>query len=207
MKGFQDLSVTGSPEIHREWVDNSTTVLNELNSHIEAVDKNIGALADAVRTVLPASAAPDGAFAPLHLGEALHQLALDLLDAAVRIEEDQTCILNARTRVVHDIAPASRGKNEYKDCEIIEHYLAVCHRLHGSNFPFRTVFLSSNIKDYGDATSENKLRTPLDVEFDAVNLIFTSNFEWANHLLTRLPLTVSPALAITDIDSVVPEVE
>src|SRR5438874_2706953 len=80
-------------------------------------------------------------------------------------------------RVVDDRPPASKGKSEYKDCEIVEHYLALAKALRAAGFAEPCILVSSNTRDYrvlgptADAAFAAELRT--------AGLSFVTDIVWA----------------------------
>jgi hypothetical protein len=72
----------------------------------------------------------------------------------------------AMHRVRHGIAPSKRGKENGKDCFVIESYLEVAAQLRSAGFAERMVFGSSNTKEYRDPVS-GQPPSPLDAELIA----------------------------------------
>jgi hypothetical protein len=123
-----------------------------------------------------------GPFDPDALLTALSNLANDILKTAFVIDNDDACGGRAYTRSMLGVAPASRGKPEHKDCNIIEHYLEIARRLKQSSFAEKIAFVTSNSNDFGSMPSP---RNPLDQDFQAVNLLYGNNFKWAVNKLTQ----------------------
>jgi hypothetical protein len=78
------------------------------------------------------------------------------------------------------IAPSSKGKPEYKDCHIVEHFLELARMLRSGGLTEKIVFVSSNTEDYGKGPDG---RPPLDAEFRAVQLQFVTDIAWAESQL------------------------
>jgi hypothetical protein len=83
----------------------------------------------------------------------------------------------AGQRVIRGHPPASKGKQEYKDCEIFEHYLALARALRSSDFEPSLHFVSSNTNDYG---SPGQLDATLDADLQSVRLTFVTDLSWLN---------------------------
>jgi hypothetical protein len=66
-----------------------------------------------------------------NLEQQLYNLSKMLLKTSLIVENDDNCKIKAMNRVSDDEAPAGskHGKNEAKDCMIIEHYLCICREL------------------------------------------------------------------------------
>ena len=72
----------------------------------------------------------------------------------------------AMHRVRHGIAPSKRGRENSKDCFVIESYLEVAAQLNAAGFAERMVFGSSNTNEYLDPVS-GQPPSPLNAELSA----------------------------------------
>lgn len=113
-----------------------------------------------------------------HLEENLRDLSSMLLGKLTFIENNNDCLARASNRVVNTIAPASKGKDEYKDCMIIEHYLELCSQLRNTGFSKNIVFVSSNKTDFG---TPYNIKEPLQTEFTSVQLKYVSDLRQAEN--------------------------
>ncbi len=177
------LWVVVAPFVPKEWDDHVDATVASLAAHIRTVDEHIITLAQVAHLATPDTAVPAVMFASLQLPAYLRSRAQALLNVALLLEEDLTCIIRARHRVIQDTPPASKGKGEFKDCEIIEHYLALCRALQGHGFAPRRVFVTANRNDYCAEPERSKLHPILTAEFDAAGLRYAADFAWANGLL------------------------
>ncbi len=172
--------IVTAPFVPQEWQEHSADTEARLMEHIKKLDEAMGAVRTAAG-YLNMRPADSPQLATLKLSGSLRSLAQQLLDAAIVLREDTECIVRARARIAQARPPAAPRKAEFKDCEIIEHYLAVCSHLHGAGFAQRRVFVSSNKSDYCDSTG--RLHPLLLLDFDVVNLQYAADFAWANALL------------------------
>lgn len=78
----------------------------------------------------------------------LRGLACNIVDACLVIREDSKCKSNAGDRVLFAKAPAAKGKQEFKDCHIVEHYLELSRLLSKAAVAQPVWMISSNINDY-----------------------------------------------------------
>ena len=172
--------IVAAPFVPHEWNEHVSDTEARLEGHITKLDEAIVALQTAAGYMnLRAAGSPT--LASLGLPGGLRYLAQALLDAAIVLEQDTDCIVKARARIVLARPPAGARKAEFKDCEIIEHYLALCARLQHAGFSRRCVFVSSNKADYCDSTG--RLHPVLLSDFNAVNLQYAGDFAWASALL------------------------
>lgn len=86
----------------------------------------------------------------------------------------------AAKRMQRALAPARRGKDSFKDCVVVESYLAATRALRDAGLNAPIVFASSNIKDF---TDNGTLRPELAQEFAAIDLVYAPNFSAAAHRL------------------------
>ncbi|MCP4699903.1 MAG: DUF4935 domain-containing protein [Gammaproteobacteria bacterium] len=114
--------------------------------------------------------------ASFNLEEELKRISSLLLNQIILISNDRECLAKASYRVVNTVAPASKGKDEYKDCMIIEHYLELCEQLRASGFSKDIVFVSSNKSDFG---SPYDIKEPLNTEFTSVQLKYVADLKQA----------------------------
>ena len=77
------------------------------------------------------------------------------------------------------LAPAGQGGKEFKDCLIIEHFLAAGAALRSAGIAETMLFVSSNKNDYGDPPGAS----PLNTEFAAMRLDYVTDLAWAVSLL------------------------
>ena len=95
----------------------------------------------------------------------------------------------AFARVNKALPPAGRGKNEMKDCVILETYLAYVRALRVDST--RTVvFVSSNTRDFANERG-NDVADEIRAEFLAVDLKYAPNMRIARRLLGLLPSEAS----------------
>lgn len=167
--------------VNAEWHDHFPKIEEELIKHIKHIDRNLVDLRIVANELLSINTINPGRFAELKLPELLRMRTQSLLDAAVILEENDDCIRRARQRLVMGKPPAKKGKQEYKDCEIIEHYLAFCRELCNNGFQEKCVFVSSNKNDFCDNT--RKLHPILQGEFDTVRLKYAADIAHAKALL------------------------
>ena len=88
--------------------------------------------------------------------------------------------INASNRTVGNLAPASKGKAEHKDCIIIETAEKCCYNLRQNGFVEKFIFVTSNVTDFGNP---NTLHPPIDVEFQNLNMQLAVNLTHARALL------------------------
>ncbi|MFG6433708.1 PIN domain-containing protein [Roseateles sp. LYH14W] len=82
----------------------------------------------------------------------------------------------AMDRVRHGVAPARRGKENSKDCFVIESYLETAAQLNAAGFAGRMVFGSSNTNEYLDPVSRQP-PAPLDAHLLAERVVYGSTHE------------------------------
>ncbi|SPF36381.1 hypothetical protein SBA4_1870031 [Candidatus Sulfopaludibacter sp. SbA4] len=161
------------------WNDNSQRVKGELTGVISQTDQQSARLAATAALLLPTERI-SRLLLPLKLDDHIFTVAQEFMNSANVIADDSDCIARAHGRLVQRIAPSGGLKQQYKDCVVIEHCLALCAALRTRGFGRRFVFVSSNSDDYGKPQSAHP---PLDSEFQAVGLEYVANLAWADSLL------------------------
>jgi hypothetical protein len=165
--------------VEKEWLDNATYVHTDIEKHLNHLHYGLNHFSKVLDIVGTDTAFYQTDLRSLNLEKKLYSLSEKLLKTAIIIENDDNCKIKAMDRVSINVAPAGskQGKNEAKDCMIIEHYLCLCKELRNQAFSEKCLFVSSNTQDYGHP---QRLRSPLDVQFANVNLIFARDLAMAN---------------------------
>ncbi|EPB8093645.1 DUF4935 domain-containing protein [Yersinia mollaretii] len=170
------------------WLISSEVVDTEWANNIEIVEtdtrnsvKNLHKRALVFKEALDHSTSPEKwtypkYFTSYDLEQNLKSISNDLRESLTLIESDATCIQRASNRVVQCIAPASKGKSEFKDCFIIEHYIELGNRLKAAGFSNSIIFISSNKSDFG---SPYDIREPIKTEFSNANIRYIGDIKSA----------------------------
>ncbi|NEP43303.1 MAG: DUF4935 domain-containing protein [Okeania sp. SIO2H7] len=117
------LWIVATTMVKNEFSEKLKKVENELVKHVEKVDKDVEKLRKAANYLFASSQINPGNFRELKIPQALSKIAEYLLDSAILIAAEDDCILRAAKRVTNKKKPSQSGKQQYNDCEIIEHYL------------------------------------------------------------------------------------
>ncbi len=88
----------------------------------------------------------------------------------------------AMHRVRHGIAPSRKGKENGKDCFVIESYLEIATQLNAAGFSERMVFGSSNTNEYLDRVS-GQPPSPLDVDLNLQRVGYASTHAMMKQML------------------------
>jgi hypothetical protein len=176
----RSLWIVTPEQVAREWNDNSANVKGELTAAIRQTEQLSIRLAETAGLLLPNANLSPLTLNPLRLDDRVFDVAEQFLNAAHVLADHGDCISKAHTRLVRRIAPSSFQRQEYKDCLVIEHCLALCRTLRLAGFGEPLIFVTSNSTDYGRVPA---LTPPLDAEFAAVGLQYVSNLAWAKALL------------------------
>lgn len=110
------------------------------------------------------------------------QFADRWIGAAELIQQGPDIPLRAVQRVLAAQTPAKKGKDSTKDCIVVETYLDVVAQLRSAGLSAPIVFVSSNVRDYAEATG-TRLQADLASEFAVLSLEFAPNLSAAKHLL------------------------
>jgi PIN domain len=170
-------------QVVQEWDDNAAKVAGEVTATITRTEESARRLVATARYVAPSQSLSAFSLGGLELEGLLIARSRSLLDGSAVLDDDETCLQRALDRMRKGIAPSSKGKPEYKDCHIIEHFLELAGRLRSRGFSDQIIFVSSNTEDYGKGPGACP---PLDAEFGAVQLQFVTDIAWAE---SQLPPT------------------
>jgi len=112
-------------------------------------------------------------------------IANQFLQNSVSIKEDDKFHAAASRRVIKGIPPASKGKQELKDCIIIEEYLEVCKNIRATSCNSALLFLTSNWRDFCIAETKQikQIKQELAREFSQFGLEYC--YSW-QHVFSRL---------------------
>ena len=149
----------GTPR--RSWLVATELVTNEFNeqlnqrckdldSHLNSLDNNIAHAIDVWGQIpnFPGHPFALKFFQSSNLSNSLRGLACNIIDSCLIIREDTQCKSNAGDRVILGKAPAAKGKQEFKDCHVVEHYLELSRLLSKVAGMRPAWMISSNINDY-----------------------------------------------------------
>lgn len=173
-----DVWLLTAESVPNEYADNVDTVVDEAEKAISKIHRSVQALAR-FHSLTTKQAIPSQDFTLFKWQAIARDIADKLLSSCISIKREDEFVLKAATRVTGYIAPAQRGKAEYKDCEIVECFFAIAAKLRDQGYSNKIIFVTSNTKDYG---SIGKLHVPLDAQFQAVNADYTNTLNHAIHL-------------------------
>jgi hypothetical protein len=163
--------------VHGEWLTHAGPEADKLRDHLARVDVESERLHQYCALVGIAPPFSQSGYRLLPLADRLYDLSRQLRDAALRLDQDQDCIIRAHGRA-SAYTPPSRKGGEVKDSTIIEECLEVSRRLQASGFGRKQVFCTSNTKDYCEG---GRLHRVLAVDLGAAGLGFATNLPWAVH--------------------------
>lgn len=170
------LHLVVAPVIPDEWKEHSTGEKMKLEIHIRRSDESVTALRNACDIAGIRAVAPAAKYSLLGLPDLLCGIAARLYDAAIALDLDDSCRTRAATRAVRNLPPSRKGKG-IEDCDIVEHYLALCRELKSLAYAEKVVFVSSNTDDFCER--DGIIHTYLLNEFSCVAFTFATNLAWA----------------------------
>jgi hypothetical protein len=190
------LWLVGAEIVNVEWNDNRKNMLDQISNHIGQVDRALMKLHTAVRAIPSiasnATRSEIGAFASgvdalqlrhLDLPSKLMEICDQLVSSAILIRADEQVLTAANLRSMEGLKPASRGKRERADCQIIESYFALCRLLRAQGHVEPCVFVSSNTADFFGEGSPLRPHEDIALECSAVGLQLALEFSHALSIL------------------------
>ena len=162
--------------VHGEWTANLDTVKTELERESKKIERLRSRLVDAVDTVYGRTHEVGHRVEHLKLSEHLENLSRQLLSVSQKVKIADSHSLNAMIRVRKYMAPAGRGKQEAKDCEIFEAFLDVGRALRTRGFADSICFVTANSDDYGKPTEP---KNQLEADLLDINARYVGSLSWA----------------------------
>jgi hypothetical protein len=162
----------------REWTDHIDEAVYDCTTAVNSCN--------AVAAICGHMTLPPVAFLPagvLTLSTLLRKLSADLLAAAVGMDHDAGALGRAADRIIASVHPAKPGGKGAKDSIILEHAVEATTHLRNAGFTEICLFVSSNTRDFADASS-TKLHAQLAPVFNAVNLGYAVSLTHAESILT-----------------------
>jgi hypothetical protein len=108
--------------------------------------------------------------------ENLRRQAEDLAAACTVVLANDLIRAAAGKRVADGRRPASRGRDKYRDCEILETYLALARALRGPVGTSRAWLVTSNTSDYG---RPGLMDAELARDLEAAGIVLVTDVSWA----------------------------
>lgn len=174
------LWVIATETVVKEWEDHRLGTAEEVRKELRVIDRKIELLHAAAKHLDPVRFAVRPEFGTIGLNATLLSLAQDLVDVAEILSIDDAADLRAGRRVRTGQPPSSKGKSEYKDCLIFEHYLELSGCLRDSGFQEERFLVTSNVTDYGNPSSADN---PLAGELAAAGLRYVTDLWWLRNSL------------------------
>lgn len=155
-------------------------VTEELHGRMRELSLSITRVSSLARLVFPERrvALPDGV--ELKLGERILRIMDRLVNSTMIFQGTATCIGKARDRVWAGIPPASKAKQEFKDCEIFEEFLELLTTIRSQGFDQSAVFVTPNREDYGPPPDGHPRVTS---DLAALDAQYAANLSWARKMV------------------------
>lgn len=162
--------------VQHEWDQNKDRGREAVERHLKETANSNRRVAEARKIGgLPASFADDSLFDPT-LARRLIELAEDVMNRAIVLERDDSCVARALDRVMSRRRPSH--KNEIKDSIHWEHYLELSRRLSQAGHAQLRIFVSANKSDFWFG-NQPSLHPDLDQEASEAGLKFFGRLDEA----------------------------
>lgn len=138
-----------SANVVRELETRRQSVESELNGYISSMQQAVGRVLTVVRRTFPDRRFQWPNLMELGFSDRVVRV-MDLLIGATSVFSGGTgCIKRASARIWAGAPPASRGSQQYKDCEIFEEFIEFVSTIRSEGFEPPVVFVTPNKNDYG----------------------------------------------------------
>jgi hypothetical protein len=156
-------------------------VRQELSAHMRDLTLSISRVLTVARTVFPERRIGSLDLLEFKLEQRVSGILDRLVEAMVIFRGTTACVGKARDRVWAGIPPASRAKQEFKDCEIFEEFLDLLTVIRQQGFGPPAIFVTPNSADYG-RPPEGHPQIAADLE--ALGARYATNLSWAYSLIS-----------------------
>ncbi|TAF09377.1 MAG: hypothetical protein EAZ77_05030 [Nostocales cyanobacterium] len=161
--------------VYTEWKENIETVKIELTEEIKKAELKREKMVNTANIIFDFNHDVGQIIKTLNLPEHLGNLSKSLLDKCEKIAIDDSHYVEAMKRINKCDAPAQRGKDSAKDCQIFAAFLDIGKQLRNKNFHKNICFITTNYQDYG---KPNAPKSPLDQELISINAKYLNKLEW-----------------------------
>ncbi|MEA5618537.1 PIN domain-containing protein [Cronbergia sp. UHCC 0137] len=161
--------------VYTEWKQNIETVKIELTEEIKRAELKREKMVNAANIIFNYNHDFGQIIKTLNLPEHLGNLSKSLLDKCEKIAIDDSHYVEAMKRINKCDAPAQRGKDSAKDCQIFAAFLDIGKQLRNKNFQKNIYFITTNYQDYG---KPNAPKLPLEQELISINAKYLNKLEW-----------------------------
>ncbi|MBD2294995.1 hypothetical protein H6G06_16275 [Anabaena sphaerica FACHB-251] len=161
--------------VYTEWKENIATVKIELTEEIKKAELKREKMVNSANIIFDFNHDFGQVIKTLNLPEHLKNLSKSLLDKCEKIAIDDSHYVEAMKRINKCDAPAQRGKDSAKDCQIFAAFLDIGKQLRNKNFHQNICFITTNYQDYG---KPNAPKSPLDQELISINTKYFNKLEW-----------------------------
>jgi hypothetical protein len=162
--------------VHGEFEANIANVKTELMRDIKKQEEKREKFIRCVNATLGQEFQHGHRLMQLQLDNHLENLSKKIMQESLKLRVEEMHSVKAMHRVRKCLAPARKGKQEAKDCEILEAFLDFSQQIRAEGINEKIFFITSNTDDYGKP--ENFL---IKEEFAQVNAMYVSNLSWALH--------------------------
>ncbi|MFM6024376.1 MAG: PIN domain-containing protein [Dolichospermum sp.] len=161
--------------VYTEWKENIETVKIELTREIKKAELKREKMVNAANIIFDFNHDFGQIIETLNIPEHMENLSKSLLDKCEKIAIDDSHYVEAMKRINKCDAPAQRGKNSAKDCQIFAAFLDIGKQLRNKNFQKNVCFITTNFQDYG---KPNAPKSPVNEELVSINAKYLNKLEW-----------------------------
>jgi hypothetical protein len=165
-----------SETIVDEWDANILTVKSTLESPIRKADVMRSKLIAIADVIHGGNYDVGQKIEPLNLPDHLENLSRQLLASCQKVKVEDGCSVRAGLRINKCLAPASKGKQEFKDCQIFEVFLDAGRHLRGKGVTEALCFVTANKNDYGEPKKPND---PIAQDLESIQANYLNSLNWA----------------------------
>jgi hypothetical protein len=169
-----------SANIMQEFDARRSYVADELSARIRDLSLSIARVSSVAKIAFPERRFGSLNLPELKLEERMQGIMDRLVNSMVTFRGTSMCVGKARDRLWAGLPPASKARQEFKDCEIFEEFLELLAAIRSQGFELPAIFITPNKEDYGPPPDGYPR---IASEMSAFGALYAANLSWARSLI------------------------
>ena len=165
-----------SANVVQEFEGRRDYVMDELNARIRDLNLSIARISSVAKIAFPERRISWVDLPELKLPQRIQGIMDRLVDSMVIFRGTAACVGRARDRLWAGLPPASKAKQEFKDCEIFEEFLELVSLIRSQGFTPPAIFVTPNKEDYGPAPDGHP---QIASDLAGLGASYAANLSWA----------------------------
>ncbi|MGA2739660.1 MAG: hypothetical protein ABSG65_19750 [Bryobacteraceae bacterium] len=169
-----------SANVMQEFEGRLSYVMDELTARLRDLSLSIARVSSVAKIAFPERRFDTLNLPELKLEKRMHGIMDRLVNSMVIFRGTPLCVGKARDRLWAGLPPASKARQEFKDCEIFEEFLKLLAAIRSQGFGLPAIFITPNKEDYGPPPDGY---AQIASEMSAFGASYAANLSWALSLI------------------------